>query len=792
MRPVYLLAAGLFFALCLSAQADFDLAGIIPAPDAPYGESEVTGLTPAGSNLVVAVKTDTSSFLFLVRPEDGLVLREAEYADEIPCCRGHRPRFMSVSTVDAAADRYLVGDECGAILEVVFSDTSSSIVGAYHLDDVETPTGLVAVGDTVYVIDWDDETLIKAVGTAVVAEYDLTGLDSPSALARYRGNLLVASLVDDSYIREITACAAPVDTHFVDGLTGCFPGAAAFTDGALYLAGDCSGILVFESSDEGIWVPPGDDIPVEVVPGELAVSFDSVSTPGWLYVTVSDSQVCPAPADVELFPPFYDLSTTAHFDYVATVELTFTDSLLPVGYDVDRLRIFKRPSGVCQDYRDITVDWVEILPALRTMMRTQSEDDEFSVFALGLDSRRPRALVEYKFGDVDAILYSNADVIPPDVFSQITALLDDARAAYYRGRTSEAEALVRSIPAIVRATPAIPHTFDGTPGSNVGGGIISRCNTLAFSLMYSESEALTTEAVVLPETIIVGLLGAWVTAYAEVPEGLAALDVDPLCIYMEGRVQALPDSVTAGDYDDDGALEIRAVFPQGEVGQLFEAGGPATVRLSAFIDGYELMADAGVDVSIPTVSIMDEDVVEGGRTYRITWTPVLEETGVLYTLTYSIDGGRTWDEIAAGLSHPFFDWTVPEVEAEAAVIRVEALRAGVPVLVTESDTFAIMRAAGIPGWPGEAPGGIRISPNPSGVSFTIDLHGMQKQPTDLKVYSVRGEHVMTLLDGVEVDGGRSLVWHSEDHEGARVAPGAYFIVLTTGGRTSVRKVIVQR
>jgi hypothetical protein len=319
---------------------------------------------------------------------------------------------------------------------------------------------------------------------------------------------------------------------------------------------------------------------------------------------------------------------------------------------VPHLRIFRRPSGPCLEYKDVTVEEVEIIPILRHLMRTQSEDDEFSVFALGLDLRRPRAVVELKIADVRDVITSNSGVIPPAVYDEITAKLDEAEEAYYRGSSLEAEALINDIADIVRDTPAIPHTFDGTPGSNVAGGIIARAHTLAFSLRFSDGERLETLAEVEPDNIIVGLEGPWIAAYVEVPEGFDASQVDPFNIYLDGEAQAVADSVVAVDYDSDGDDEVRALFVRQDVEQILEGSGPVTLRLTGFVDGFELGADAGVTIYEPVVEIMGEEPLEGGHTYRVEWSVLFEDPAITYALDYTIDGGLAWVEIVEGLARP--------------------------------------------------------------------------------------------------------------------------------------------
>ncbi|MFH1314511.1 MAG: DUF6689 family protein [Candidatus Eisenbacteria bacterium] len=791
MRLSFAVGIVLLLVLVVSAYADFSQTGAIPSPWPPaIGGARVSGLSSAGDDLFAVVATQWKSYLYHLAPDSGDMLRQAKFNHWLPGCPGQRPQFTSGTPLDLDQDLYLVGDACGELLEIVFGVECSYISAYYHLDGVELPSGLVFDGDTLYVLDWDDNTLVKVVGTAVIDEYSLPGIDGPTGLALYRGNLFVVSSGNDSTVFEITKQGALVEAHSVQGLAGVHPYSLTFHNDLLYIGSEYDSILIFE--EEGIWVPGGDDVPVEVVPGELTVNFDGVAQPGWLYVDVYYTQTCPAPAQVQLFPPFYDLTTTVQFTYVASTELTFTDSFLPPEFDVSTLRIFRRPSGPCLEYVDVTVEEVEILETFRSLMRTQSEDDEFSVFALGIDLRRPRAVVELKFTDVRNVIVSNVGVIPPAVFDEITAKLDDAETAYYRGSTLEAEALVQEIADIVRDTPAIPHTYDGMPGSNVAGGIIARSHTLAFSLRFSDGERVETLAEIKPYKIILGLESPWLAAYIEVPEGFDASQVDASNIYLDGEARAVPDSVLAVDYDSDGELEVRALFVRQQVENLFDESGPVTVSLTGFVDGFELGADPEVTVFAPLVEIMGEEPLEGGRAYSVRWSVLFEEPTITYAVDYALDGGLTWVEIVEGLTSPCYLWQVPDVETDAGMLRVHVLDAGVEFMAFRSGTLTITSLAGLIDGVGGHTDRLAISPNPSSSSFRIHLAPAGDLPISVKIYSVTGELVRTLVENEVADGSYSLTWDGANANGIRVAAGTYFMVLTEGEHKTARKLILQR
>ncbi|HLA40071.1 MAG TPA: FlgD immunoglobulin-like domain containing protein, partial [Candidatus Glassbacteria bacterium] len=60
----------------------------------------------------------------------------------------------------------------------------------------------------------------------------------------------------------------------------------------------------------------------------------------------------------------------------------------------------------------------------------------------------------------------------------------------------------------------------------------------------------------------------------------------------------------------------------------------------------------------------------------------------------------------------------------------------------------------------------------------------------LAVYDLRGRRVTTLLSGERGEGIYSLQWDGRDSSGRRVASGVYFLRLTAGEVTHVRKIVL--
>jgi len=292
MRAILVLSLLLLFAISLPAQADFKFMGKIPAPEPDSGCTSVSGLSVADGKLFATVKCDTSSFLYLLNPDDGSVIYQKEYDGSPPDCP-----WEDVQLISGAYEgfgHYWVGDECGDFINIVWVYDSLAVYKSFMSDTVDVPHGLSHQGDTLFTVDYDAGRLaaLDLLGNTLAA-YPLPGIASPTALALYRDHFFIASETNDTLIFEITKQAAMIDTHFEEGLAGTYPLSATFHNGLLYVGSDQDSILIFKPVTYNTWVPKGDSVTVQAVPGKLQITFDEVTDSCWVSVDVADSQACP-------------------------------------------------------------------------------------------------------------------------------------------------------------------------------------------------------------------------------------------------------------------------------------------------------------------------------------------------------------------------------------------------------------------------------------------------------------------------------------------------------------------
>ena len=83
-------------------------------------------------------------------------------------------------------------------------------------------------------------------------------------------------------------------------------------------------------------------------------------------------------------------------------------------------------------------------------------------------------------------------------------------------------------------------------------------------------------------------------------------------------------------------------------------------------------------------------------------------------------------------------------------------------------------------------------PNPFSPETRIAYELPQGGPAELRVYSVNGRLVRTLLDEERPAGRHSIVWDGRDQSGRAVSSGVYFYTLSAPGVEESRKMLMLR
>lgn len=209
--------------------------------------------------------------------------------------------------------------------------------------------------------------------------------------------------------------------------------------------------------------------------------------------------------------------------------------------------------------------------------------------------------------------------------------------------------------------------------------------------------------------------------------------------------------------------------------------------------------------SLPSVAFgvrLGQYGIFAGGSFNPAPTPFTPSGSTDFLVTHFAAGGATWN-VSLYVNPSSF--AVPSL-----VVNVAPVTYGTMVNQNqtgfESDEFRLgdtagdVSAAGVTDVPSGAglPGGVggpvlrSIVPNPLVSETTIQYEVANGARTRLVILDVRGRVVSALLDEVAGEGLRSLRWNSTDDGGRRVAPGLYFVRLTSGGVARTGRVLVIR
>lgn len=586
MKTLLAMGLVLLFLMAFGASADFNLVRTITGPT-----SDLTGLDNADGLLFAVACVDVSdqSALFLIDPADGEVLDVEDVVEEPPGCPGLPPCYVSCAFKpwiylgqDASdplcMDTYYVGDACGDLVKYNWTDTYGLVyAGHCRPEGMGEAAGLTVLDDFVYVLDRTNGSVFKlnvCFDTPPVQCSLPQTIANPTALTTHGGNFFVSDAGTDLVYEMGPGCGL-VAVHTLEGFSPRVLTGMTFVGDRLFVASDCAEILVYEFASGGFEVPEGDSVAVEPLPDELEIVFPTVSDSGSLFVRVDEVDPCPPPEGVRFLPSFYEIVTTASFDYVARVAL-MAEEPMPDGVNPGRVRVFRRPSGECMPYMDVTVAPFEIIETerSRTLARISkrlSEDDAFSVFILGEDNRHPLNVIDLKY----LYLQQAIDAVggfPVDPISLMNELKADAMAATAARRYGRAARLVDRIADLAMATPEIPHTFDpDNPDNNIAGRIVARAHTLSFSLRQ-----------LIQEQLLVGPPGMRMLGVSPAGEGM---ELTPNPSTSGFSISFKPEgtgAVSLSIYSVDGRLVrslLEGVAPQGRMSVGWDGSNTAGTRV---------------------------------------------------------------------------------------------------------------------------------------------------------------------------------------------------------------------
>ena len=192
------------------------------------------------------------------------------------------------------------------------------------------------------------------------------------------------------------------------------------------------------------------------------------------------------------------------------------------------------------------------------------------------------------------------------------------------------------------------------------------------------------------------------------------------------------------------------------------------------------------DTAPPSVQLQAPnggEMFNAGNAVGILWNA--DSSVKFVDLSYSIDSGGTWQDIASLLPNSgSYSWVAPAIISSACRVKITVadkyLNTGEDVSDT---TFAIV--SGVSGQPADYSRPLRFNlqpcrPNPFGHSMVIGYELPNQGRVALRIYNCAGQLVRTLVDRNQFAGAHSAVWDGSTDHGNRASAGGYIYRLEAG------------
>jgi len=200
-----------------------------------------------------------------------------------------------------------------------------------------------------------------------------------------------------------------------------------------------------------------------------------------------------------------------------------------------------------------------------------------------------------------------------------------------------------------------------------------------------------------------------------------------------------------------------------------------------------------VSSSLTILSPNGGEIFLGGSTETITWSSAGGITQV--RIQYSLDLGATWHLVEAGAPNVgHYDWTVPNVDSDSALVRISDTADGVPADLSNASFSIRKNPVGVSlRIGGSVPERFSLSqnyPNPFNPDTRIDFAVKSTAGVRLTLHNINGALVRTLVDDRLAPGVYTARWDGRDDSGRPVTSGLYVYKIRIGAWQSSKKLLL--
>jgi hypothetical protein len=302
-----------------------------------------------------------------------------------------------------------------------------------------------------------------------------------------------------------------------------------------------------------------------------------------------------------------------------------------------------------------------------------------------------------------------------------------------------------------------------------------------------------------PNTLNLDSNGRFIEANMGIPEGFDAMSVLCETVFLVAGEDTIPATQICEILgpDEFGIYWLHVKFDRAAVEDALPEGEAVVLEVAAEVEDVTYIR--GSD----TITVIRPKVnhPNGGEMFSyspdakiiVSWE--IPETWSVdtYTVTFSADGGTTWELVASDITGQSAIVDVPLLDTDQALYRVYALQGDEIVGYDSSDDVFTISATGAGVEDDVKPTVFMLRPNvPNPFSGTTmlrfdipkDVH------VSLSVYDVRGRMVKNLVDQDLTPGTYNIGWDGKSTYGESVASGVYYYKIVAGSWTKTKAMVL--
>jgi subtilisin family serine protease len=299
------------------------------------------------------------------------------------------------------------------------------------------------------------------------------------------------------------------------------------------------------------------------------------------------------------------------------------------------------------------------------------------------------------------------------------------------------------------------------------------------------------DADVDPSTLNLSSNGKWMTGMVELLPGYDPADVLVETVLFNGFVPAdVAHYSFTEDFNENGINDLMFKFSRSEIEAILAEGESVEVVITGEIrDVTYFVARDTIRVIQPTMAMPNGgEVFYVNQPVTVSWSDPEGWNVDHADLYYTVDGGISWETLAAGLTGNTCTWTAPQVTTGQARVRVFVFDNRGVMGYDSSDAFFTVtdNLSAVDTIIPETYALRGAYPNPFNPKTTISYDLPHEGMTKLAIYDTRGRLVRTLVSQPMSVGRHEVTWLGDDNQGRQMASGLYYYRIESGGFTATK------